>query len=220
MIRPLLKKVFPQALVWLALVALCGAISLAQDNSAAPAAGVRTDGQIEMDVVHALDASKALKSDLITAATIQSDVTLSGTVSSEASRELAESIAAHVPGVTGVHNNLKVGNPQDAANAADAGAQPMAPDQTAQPDEPAQSMAPDAGPMPVPNQPQNQPQDQPQYQPQNQPQYPPQSPRQQAGRPRYAQRPPQAPQYDEPRGPVTVAGAGTAASAASPGPGV
>lgn len=214
MIRPLLKKIFPLALVGLALVALCGVNSLAQDNSAAPAAAVRTDGQIEMDVVHALDASKALKSDLITAATIQSDVTLSGTVSSEASRELAESIAAHVPGVTGVHNNLKVGNPQDAANAADAGAQPMAPDQ---PDEPAQPAAPDAGPMPVPNQaqnqsqdqPQNQPppnqsQDQPQYQPQNQPQYPPQGPGQQAGRPRYAQRPPQAPQYDEPRGPVTV----------------
>ena len=37
-----------------------------------------------MDVVHALDASQALKNDLITAATIQSEVTLSGTVSSEA----------------------------------------------------------------------------------------------------------------------------------------
>ena len=73
--------------------------------------GPRTDGQIEMDVVHALDASAALKNDLITAATIQSEVTLSGTVSTDASKQLAESIAAHVNGVTKVHNNLTVGNP-------------------------------------------------------------------------------------------------------------
>jgi len=46
------------------------------------------DGQIEMDVVHALDASNALKGDLITAATIQGEVTLSGTVVGEASSEL------------------------------------------------------------------------------------------------------------------------------------
>ena len=46
-----------------------------------------------MDVVHALDASQALKNDLITAATIQSEVTLSGTVSSDSSRQLAESVA-------------------------------------------------------------------------------------------------------------------------------
>ena len=69
------------------------------------------DGQIEMDVVHALDASAALKNDLITAATIQGEVTLSGTVSSDASKQLAESIAAHVNGVTKVHNNLKIGDP-------------------------------------------------------------------------------------------------------------
>ena len=82
-----------------------------------------------MDVVHALDASQALKNDLITAATIQSEVTLSGTVSSEASKQLAESIASHVDGVTKVHNNLTVGNPgADAQNHAagpDAEAQEM-----------------------------------------------------------------------------------------------
>jgi hypothetical protein len=74
---------------------------------------VRTDGQIEMDVVHALDASTALKNDLITAATIQGQVTLSGTVALASSRDLAESIASHVQGVTKVNNNLKVGNPQN-----------------------------------------------------------------------------------------------------------
>ena len=108
--RTQLKKVFFQAMAWLALVVLCGAVALAQD--AAPAAtspaasAARSDGQIEIDVVHALDTSKALKSDLITAATIQGEVTLSGTVSSEASRELAETIVSRVAGVTKVNNNL------------------------------------------------------------------------------------------------------------------
>ena len=53
-------------------------MAMAQDATAqdqAPA-GQRTDGQIEMDVVHALDASKALKEDMITAATIQGEVSL------------------------------------------------------------------------------------------------------------------------------------------------
>src|SRR6185437_234771 len=81
-----------------------------------PAAqGQRTDGQIEMDVVKALDASSALTNDLITAATIQSEVTLSGTVATEADKDLAGSIASRVDGVSKVHNNLQIGNPQQAA---------------------------------------------------------------------------------------------------------
>ena len=68
-----------------AVVVLGAAFMRAQDASAN--AGQRTDGQIEMDVVHALDASQALKNDLITAATIESQVTLSGTVSSDASKK-------------------------------------------------------------------------------------------------------------------------------------
>jgi len=96
-------------------IALGGAMALAQES--ATASGPRTDGQIEMDVVRALDGSEALKNDLITAATIQTEVTLSGTVASDSSRQLAESIAKTVPGVSKVHNNLKVGNPADDANA-------------------------------------------------------------------------------------------------------
>ncbi len=96
-------------------VALAGAMALAQDST--PSNAPRSDGQIEMDVVHALDGSQALKNDMITAATIQSEVTLSGTVSSDSSKQLAESIAKTVPGVSKVHNNLKVGNPADDANA-------------------------------------------------------------------------------------------------------
>ena len=93
----------------------CGEGNRKLSRSAQP--GPRSDGQIEMDVVHALDASAALKNDLITAATIQGEVTLSGTVSTDASKQLAESIAAHVDGVTKVHNNLQIGNPGPDAQA-------------------------------------------------------------------------------------------------------
>src|SRR6478609_9663965 len=112
----LISKIFTSVGV----IALAGAMALAQDSvqSNAP----RSDGQIEMDVVHALDGSQALRDDLITAATIQSEVTLSGTVSSDSSKQLAESIAKTVPGVTQVHNNLKVGNPADDENAQGAAA--------------------------------------------------------------------------------------------------
>jgi hypothetical protein len=121
-----LSKRFLKVGAWSAVAVLGVALVSAQDPSANT--GQRTDGQIEMDVVHALDASQALKNDLITAATIQSQVTLSGTVSTDASKKLAESLAGQVAGVTKVNNNLKVGNPQDAQAAQDAaaaGQQPM-----------------------------------------------------------------------------------------------
>lgn len=172
--RTLPTRAFQRFLACAGLVAVSGLMAIAQDSNPAPAqdstpppsavAGQRTDGQIEMDVVHALDASKALKSDLITAATIQGEVTLSGTVSSAASSELAESIAGHVAGVAKVTNNLQVGNPQDAQDAQtsnDPGAQQMAdnpPDPSAQPVPPP---APDGqvadGQMPAPGQDQGQP---------------------------------------------------------------
>ena len=110
--RSMFKRLIPQALAWVGLVAMYSALALAQGTTA-PAAAVRTDGQIEMDVVHALDASQVLKNDLITAATIQGEVTLSGSVAIVSSRDLAESIVSQVPGVTRVHNNLKVGNQQN-----------------------------------------------------------------------------------------------------------
>ena len=137
--RPMFNRVFPQALAWAGMVALCGVIALAQTTPVAPPpqAEVRTDGQIEMDVVHALDASQALKNDLITAATIQSEVTLSGTVASDANRGLAESIAHQVQGVTKVNNNLKVVNPQDAQAAQD--------ESNSQPDEGVPSQPNDQG---------------------------------------------------------------------------
>ncbi len=134
MSKSLVLKIFSGVGVF----ALAGAMALAQD--ATPSNAPRSDGQIEMDVVHALDGSQALKNDLITAATIQSEVTLSGTVSSDSSKQLAESIAKGVPGVTNVHNNLKVGDPSADANA-----------QGAPVNDPSNDMA-DAQPAPQQNQ--------------------------------------------------------------------
>jgi len=187
---PMFKRVFPQVLAWAGLVALCSVIALAQGTAAAPspAAAVRTDGQIEMDVVHALDADKEMKDELITAATIQCEVTLSGTVSSEAFRELAEAIASHVPGVTKVNNNLKVGNPQNAQaeqDAANAGDQ--------RPDESQQSDAQILLRAQIRAEVQAQIQAQRQAQGQNSP-----SPSQ------YSPVPPPPPAYQAPSGPVTI----------------
>ncbi len=219
--RTSFRKVVPKILAWGALVVLSGAIVIAQaptpDSGAPPdsaqVSGQRPDGQIEMDVVHALDASKALKSELITAATIQGEVTLSGTVSSNASSELAESIASRVAGVTKVNNNLKIGDPQAAAQAprsTDPGAQQMADsqgDEAMAPVPPPQPPAND-GPGMTPGSPQAQgpPQGAPQAQdpyPQSRPQYAPQPPYGTAN-PRIYRTQPQARSYAEPRGPVTI----------------
>jgi hypothetical protein len=137
MTGPKLTKYIPFALATIALITLCGAKAMQQSTDASQAAsqsnnaqstGEPSDGQIEMDVVHALDASDALKNDLITAATVQGEVTLSGTVSTQASKQLAESIAGHVQGVTKVHNNLTVGNVQEAENAANDATSPEEPE--------------------------------------------------------------------------------------------
>src|SRR6266567_3222333 len=192
------------ALAMAAVLAFSSAALLAQD--AAPAAnGPRTDGQIEMDVVQALDASQALKNDLITAATIQTKVTLSGTVASDADRQLAESIVKKVSGVSGVKNNLKVGNPADDANAQvpdDNGAPPTSDDQAGN-QQPGNGQQPGYGQQP-PSQPGYG--QQPQYGRQAPPPrpgygYPPPPPG--YGRQPYPQ--PQAPSYNMPPGPITIA---------------
>jgi len=217
--RSLLKNMIRPLLAFAGVAVLCAGIAMAQDGASPagqsqgqaqsqPAApqGPRTDGQIEMDVVHALDASAALKNDLITAATIQGEVTLSGTVSSDASKQLAESIAAHVDGVTKVNDNLKVGNP-----AADAQTSQPAPDPQEMPD-PDQSQAqqqmaglpppgpaPDQGPDPAAANQAPTP-----YPQQQQGAYPQQSPypQQQGAYPQqgtYPAPPPQRPQYQNPQ---------------------
>ena len=121
MTKQTFRSIWPAVLViggLTASVSLSGTIARAQDaNQETAAAGQRTDGQIEMDVVHALDAAPSLEKDWITAGTEQGKVTLTGTSASAANRQLAESIASKVPGVTKVVNNLKVGDPQTAQDA-------------------------------------------------------------------------------------------------------
>jgi BON domain len=150
-----LKKLKMQVLVVAAACALSSSFVAAQDpppaQNAAPAqdaqAGARTDGQIEMDVVHALDASDALKNDLITAATIQGEVTLSGTVASDADKQLAESISSKVTGVSKVNNKLQIGNPADDPNNVappqDSSAAPQDDNQQANQNPPSYSQSPD-----------------------------------------------------------------------------
>jgi hypothetical protein len=69
---------------------------------------VRSDADIETDVTLAISQSAQLKGQQITAATIQGDVTLSGTVRDESSKQLAQQIAAGVSGARSVENNLTV----------------------------------------------------------------------------------------------------------------
>ncbi len=201
-------------------------------STAAPVqAGQRTDGQIEMDVVRALDAATQLKNDLITAATIQGQVTLSGTVSSQSSKNLAETIVKGVPGVTGVQDNLTVGNPQAAAQAQNL------PDQNNEDIPQADQMPPQNEPMPYPENGQageppapgapqspaapGEPYPAPQPYPggQARPQYSPYPQQGQYGQPPYGQQGygreqqpgyqqqpgyPQQPSYQMPAGPVTI----------------
>jgi hypothetical protein len=229
-----LMRISTQLVALVGLAVLCAGIAPAQDAAGQPQdqpaqaqQGPRADGQIEMDVVHALDASAALKNDLITAATIQGEVTLSGTVSSSASKQLAESIASHVNGVTKVHNNLQVGTPgPDAQSPQPAPGADEMPDADQTPAQQNMANLPPPGPAPDANQPSQdpaavnnpQPPAYPNSQPpQGYPQQPPAYPQQggyppppparpQYQNPQYSQYPQyrQAPQYQPARGPVTI----------------
>ena len=181
MIRREPKSLIPFVLGCAAVVLFSAAVAMAQSADQ----GQRTDGQIESDVVHALDASATLKNDLITAATIQSGVTLSGTVSSQASKDLAGAIAQGVPGVTKVHNNLSVGDPRQAA------------EQQNMPADADQGL--DQGPSPAPAQPQPGGMDQAQNQPVPQPDQNTAQSQQQPQQPQQAQpAAPQRPTYGTP----------------------
>lgn len=186
--KPMVLKVLPAMIVLAGFGSLNTAlipVAVAQDsgNTVQDTGGQRTDGQVEMDVVHALDAQEPLKQDWITAGTVQGEVTLSGTVASDSNRQLAESIAGKVTGVTKVVNNLKVGDPQQAQSAdvpQDAAPEQaqQSPDQMPQQPSAAQPQsAYDNGQQPYPPQ-------QPGYQPAPRGNYPP--------------------EQEQPRGPVTL----------------
>ncbi len=149
-----------------------------------PLAAVRSDADIETDLAAALAQSPQLQGQNITAATIQGDVTLSGTVHDASSKQLAQQIAAGVRGVRSVENNLAVNNTS--------AQQPAVADQQAD-----QSVPPpppyDQG-VANPDQAGNQ----------NQQNYPPAPAQPQS--PRYPQQPnyPAQPVYQQPSGPVTI----------------
>jgi hypothetical protein len=107
----------------------------------------RSDADIQSDVAYALSHSKALQGQHITAATIEGDVTVSGNVRDEASKELAETLLYKVKGVRSVTNNLNVG---DAPQTNTANAQPQASNTTPEQDlnyDPAQANMAPTGPQ-------------------------------------------------------------------------
>ncbi len=171
--------------------AVTGSPLFASNAFAAPqqAQAARPDADIQTDLATALAQSAQLQGQQITAATIQGDVTLSGTVRDNASKQLAQQIAAGVSGVRSVENNLTV-NSTPAQPAQGAGQQ--ADDQAPPPPPPY-----DQG-VSTPDQEDNQ-----QGYPSNQQNYPspaqpqvPNSPQQ----PNY----PAQPAYQQPSGPVTI----------------
>jgi hypothetical protein len=211
MMKQTLRTIWPAVLMIGSLgVQASSMLTIAMAQDAAPqdaaAPGQRTDGQIEMDVVHALDAAPSLKNDWITARTVQGEVTLMGTSASEDNRRVAEMIAGKVSGVTKVTNELKVGDPQVAQDT-QSGAQPQDQGDYADPGQPSQGQ-PGQGQPGYGNAPQQP--NQPSY---SQPGYPPQ-PGYQPGYPSaprggYQQPAPQVAQAPEPpHVPVTL-GPGT-----------
>ena len=169
--------------------------------------GSQTDGNIQSNVAYALTHDSTLQGQQITATTAQGQVTLSGTVQTNAQRQQAETLAANVSGVSGILNNIRVTDPNSPIPAAADTAQQQntAQDQAPPPpqDQSVNAQAPAQAPSgqnpgynvppPPPDQaaPQTVPQtgSRPQYQPQ-QGGYPPQQ--------GYNQAPP------PPSGPVTV----------------
>jgi hypothetical protein len=120
----------------LAVLALgCGTLVLAGGTPAsyafaqdAPAASqaVRTDAQIQADVLQKLATAPGLTGQKLTAVTNNGVVTLSGSVTDEVTRQLAENAASGVAGVKSVSNNLTVGDvPAEAAPAETTPSQPQ-----------------------------------------------------------------------------------------------
>jgi BON domain len=146
-------------------------------------AAVRPDADIQNDVVAALSQSSQLQGQSITAATIQGDVTLSGSVRDSSSKQLAGQIANGVKGVRSVENNLTVS------------AAPLQPPPAAnqQSDEQVPPPPPYDQGVSNPNQAEN-----------NQQSYPPQPA--QPPSPNNPQQPnqPAQPTYQQPSGPVTI----------------
>ena len=83
---------------------LVGGTGFAQEKAA-----VVPDAQIEANVLKALADVPQLADQEISTTTVYGEVTLSGTVKDEASRDMAEKVAADAPGVKKVVDQLAIG---------------------------------------------------------------------------------------------------------------
>ena len=106
--------------------------------TAPPASSVMSDAQIEANVVRSLAASKTLAGDNITTTAVFGKVTLTGVVTDEASRELAETLASHAAGVKLVVDSLTIGTPTPPDNS---GPDPAAGNVAPMPGQPGQAGA-------------------------------------------------------------------------------
>lgn len=105
-----------------------GGAGLAQEKTA-----VVPDAQVEANVLKALAATPQLADQSISTTTVYGQVTLSGTVRDEASRDMAETVTSNTPGVTKVIDQLAIGaaanenapaQEQNSAEGANPGPQP------------------------------------------------------------------------------------------------
>lgn len=83
---------------------------LSAQEPAGAAQASRTDADIQSDVNAAFASDSTLQNQRITASTTNGQVTLNGTVQTNAQRQQAETLAANVSGVSGILNNIKVTN--------------------------------------------------------------------------------------------------------------
>lgn len=81
-----------------------GGAGVAQDKAA-----VVPDAQVEANVLKALAAQPQLADQAISTTTVYGQVTLSGTVRDEASRDMAETVTSNTPGVKKVIDQLAIG---------------------------------------------------------------------------------------------------------------
>jgi hypothetical protein len=128
----------------------CLWIPAALAQSATPATN---DGDLQVSVAAAIGNDAALHGQQVKAYTANRVVTLTGTVQTEQQRQEAETVAANVPGVAGIQDNITVAEGGDQAAPAQDQAPPPADDQTAQQATPAPQQANQLPPPPPPDQP-------------------------------------------------------------------
>jgi hypothetical protein len=120
-----------------------------------PSANTMPDAQVEANVLKALSGTRELANESITTNTVYGTVTLTGSVKDEATRQMAENVAARAAGVKKVVDQLSIGAPTSPGLQAD-GTTAHAPDpdtyaaqhgMNGGPDQPEQSQGPGQPPM-------------------------------------------------------------------------